>query len=103
MILPPRPENHRRLDPARPRPRLDLAAALVPLPPRDYPHLDRFAGPPWDHRSPQRLAIDDDLPADHLARAIDEMVDRLDLTDLFASYAGVGSRPHRPDLMLKIV
>ena len=103
MILPPRPENHRRLDPARPRPRLDLAAALVPLPPRDYPHLDRFAGPPWDHRSPQRLAIDDDLPAGHLARAIDEMVDRLDLTDLFASYAGLGSKPYRPDLMLKIV
>jgi transposase len=101
MILPPRPENHRRLDLARPR--LDLAATIVPPPSRDYPHLDRFAVPPWDHRSPQRLAIDDDLPADHLARAIDEVVDRLDLTDLFASYAGVGSQPHRPDLMLKIV
>jgi transposase len=101
MILPPRPENHRRLDPARPR--IDLFVTSVPLPPRDYPHLDRFAVPPWDRQSPQRLAIDDDLPADHLARAIDEAVDRLDLTDLFASYAGVGSRPYRPDLMLKIV
>ena len=101
MILPPRSENHCRPDPARPR--IDLSAILVPLPPRDYPHLDRFAVPPWDRQSPERLAIDDDLPADHLARAIDEAVDRLDLTDLFASYAGVGSRPHRPDLMLKIV
>jgi transposase len=100
MILPPRPEDHRRLDPARPR--IDLAAMIVP-PPRDYPHLDRFAAPPWDPTSPERLAIDDDLPTDHLARAIDEVVDRLDLTDLFASYAGVGSKPHRPDLMLKIV
>jgi transposase len=101
MILPPRPENHRRLDPARPR--IDLSAALVPPPSRDYPHLDRFAVPPWDPRSPERLAIDDDLPADHLARAIDEVVDRLDLTALFVSYAGVGSKPHRPDLMLKVV
>jgi transposase len=101
MILPPRPESHRRLDPARPR--TDRAATIVPLPPRDYPHLDRFAVPPWDHRSPERLAIDDDLPADHLARAIDEAVDQLDLTALFASSAGVGSKPHRPDLMLKIV
>jgi transposase len=99
MILPPRPESHRRLDPARPR--IDFAAMIVP--PRDYPHLDRFAAPPWDPTSPERLAIDDDLPADHLARAIDEAVDRLDLTDLFASCAGVGSKPHRPDLMLKIV
>jgi hypothetical protein len=101
MILPPRPENHRRLDPARPR--LDLSAALIPPPSRDDSHLDRFAVPPWDPRSPERLAIDDDLPADHLARAIDEVVDRLDLTALFASSAGVGSKPHRPDLMLKVV
>jgi transposase len=101
MILPPRPENHRRLDPVRPR--FDLSAAIVPPAPRDYPQLDRFAPRPWDHRSPEWRAIDDDLPADHLARVIDEVVDRLDLTDLFASYAGVGSRPHRPDLLLKIV
>ena len=101
MILPPRPENHRRPDPARSR--LDLSATIVPPPPRDSPRLDRFAPPPWDQRSPQGRAIDDDLPADHLARAIDEAVDQLDLTALFASSAGVGSRPHRPDLMLKIV
>ena len=101
MILPPRTRDHRRLD--LPDSASELRLPSAPLPPRDYPHLDRFAVPPWDHRSPQRLAIDDDLPADHLARAIDEVVDRLDLTDLFASYAGFGSKPHRPDLMLKIV
>ena len=101
MILPPRPENHRRLDPARSP--SDRPAAVLPLPPRDSPRLDRFAPPPWEAQSPERLAIDDDLPADHLARAIDAVVDRLDLTALFASYAGVGSQPHRPDLMLKIV
>jgi transposase len=59
--------------------------------------------PPWDHQSPEWLAIDDDLPVDHLARAIDEAVDRLDLTDLFASYLGAGSKAHRPDSMLEIV
>jgi transposase len=101
MILPPRPENHRRLDPARPP--IDLAATLVPPPPRDYADIEHFAVPPWDHQSPEWRAIDDDLPADHLARAIDEAVDRLDLTALFRSYAGVGSKSHRPDLMLKIV
>ncbi len=101
MILPPRPQDDRRLD--RPDPPIELRAMLAPLPPRDAPDLDRFAVPPWDRQSSESLAIDDDLPADHLARAIDEAVDRLDLTDLFASYAGFGSKPHRPDLMLKIV
>jgi len=101
MILPPRPLNHRRLDlPNRP---IDRPVMIVPRPARDYPNLDRFAVPPWDCQSPEWLAIDDSLPVDHLARAIDEAVDQLDLTALFASYAGVGSRPHRPDLMLKIV
>jgi transposase len=101
MILPPRSPNQHRPD--RPRPPIDLTATGRPRPPGDLPALDRFAAPPWDRSSPQWIAIDDDLPADHLARVIDEAVDQLDLTPLFASYAGVGSRAHRPDLMLKIV
>jgi transposase len=101
MILPPRPENHPRPDP--PRRALDLPAALGPHPRRDLPALDRFAAPPWNRQSPEWLQIEDSLPADHLARAIDEAVDQLDLTALFASYAGVGSQAHRPDLILKIV
>src|SRR4051812_3035688 len=101
MILPPRPENHPRPEP--PRLALDLSAAPGPHPRRNLPELDRFASPPWDHLSPQWLQIEDTLPADHRARAIDEAVDQLDLTDLFASYLGVGSKAHRPDLMLKIV
>jgi len=101
MILPPRPQGHRRPD--SPRRSIDPLGAIGAVPPRDYPHLDRFAVPPWDHQSPEWRAIDDDLPVDHPARTIDEAVDRLDLTSLFASYLGVGSRAHRPDLMLKIV
>src|SRR5205823_3326405 len=49
------------------------------------------------------LEIEDSLAADHRARAIAEAVDQLDLTALFDSYLGVGSKAHRPDLMLKIV
>jgi transposase len=101
MILPPRPENHPRPEPSR-RART-LRAALDPPPCRNYPALDRFAPPPWNRLSPQWLEIEDSLPADHRARAIDEAVDQLDLTALFASYLGVGSKAHRPDLMLKIV
>jgi transposase len=101
MILPPRPENHPRPQP--PRLALDLAAAPGSQLRRDRPELDRFAPPPWDHLSLQWLQIDDTLPADHRARAIDAAVDQLDLTALFASYLGVGSKAHRPDLFLKIV
>jgi transposase len=72
-------------------------------PPPNRPALDRFAPPPWDCQSPQWLLIEDTLPADHLARAVDAAVDQLDLTSLFAAYAGVGSKAHRPDLLLKIV
>ena len=101
MILPPRPENHPRPEPPSPaRHRLE---ALDTHPGRNRPEFDRFAPPPWNHRSPQWLEIEDSLPADHLARAIDQAVDQLDLTDLYASYLGVGSKAHRPDLFLKIV
>ena len=100
MILPPRPQNHRPLD--RSRCTLDLPVTVDPPPPQNRPELDRFAVPPWNPRSPEWLAIEDSLPADHRARAIDEAVDQLDLALLFASYLGVGSKAHRPDLMLKI-
>src|SRR3954447_920187 len=101
MILPPRPENHPRPEP--PRRALDRSATIDLPPCRNRPELDRFAPPPWNRRSPQWLAIEDSLSADHRARAIDEAVDRLDLTDLFDSYLGVGSMAHRPDLFLKFV
>jgi transposase len=101
MILPPRPENHPRPEP--PRRALDRSPAPGLQPRRDLPALDRFAPPPWDRLSPQWLQIEDTLPADHRARAIDEVVDQLDLTALFASYLGVGSKAIRPDLFLKIV
>ena len=62
-----------------------------------------FATPPWDRSSPQWQDIDHRLPEDHPARLIDHAVDHLDLSALFDSYGGTGSRAYRPDLMLKIV
>lgn len=60
-----------------------------------------FADPLWDEDHPARKEIDDRIPANHLARQIDMGVDQLDLTALFASYRGHGSKPLRPDLLLK--
>src|SRR5512135_1760337 len=82
MILRPRPENHPRPEP----PRRALLAAVGPPPPCNLPALDCFAAPPWNRPSPEWLQIEDSLPADHRARAINEAVDQLDLTALFATY-----------------
>lgn len=62
-----------------------------------------FAPTPWTKDSCQWQALDDRLPLDHLARRVDEVVEMLDLTPLFASYLGVGKRALRPDLLLKMV
>lgn len=62
----------------------------------------RFAAPRWTTDSPEWQALDRQLPADHKARWIDEVVCELDLSELEALYAGVGSQPYPPELMLKI-
>jgi transposase len=61
-----------------------------------------FAPPPWDRHSPDWLRLEHQLPPDHLARRIHAAVEQLDLTKLFAAYAGTGSLAHRPDLLLKV-
>ena len=43
------------------------------------------------------------LPADHLARQIDQAVEELDLAGLFATYTGRGSKALWPDLLLRLV
>ena len=59
-------------------------------PPRLRPNLPppsgRFAPPAWDRDSPDGRRLDAKLPADHLARTIDQAVAQLDLTELFAAY-----------------
>lgn len=64
---------------------------------------DRFAAPPWTTTSEAWQAIEQRLPADHLARRIAHAIDRLDLGPLWDSYLGVGKPALRPDLLLKLV
>src|SRR5437588_13100730 len=84
-----------------------MPIVAVPLPlvcaPPPPPPGGRFATPAWDRDSPDWRRLEAKLPADHRARAIDQAVAHLDLTDLFAAYAGTGSLAHRPDLILKVV
>jgi transposase len=63
----------------------------------------RWKEPPWDEDSPRCLEIESELAADHLAREVRELVGLLRLDDLFATYAGVGCKAYRPDLMLMVV
>ena len=63
----------------------------------------RFAELPWDEHTPRRQEIDQCLPADHLARQVNEVVEELDLAGLFATYSGRGSKALWPDLLLRLV
>jgi transposase len=65
--------------------------------------LDKFAAPPWTDDDPDRLALGADLAEDHPARWIDRAVQDIDLQPLLASYSGRGRKPHRPDLLLRVV
>jgi transposase len=63
----------------------------------------RFAEPPWDEHNLRWREIDQSLPADHLARQIDQAVVELDLAGVFATYTGRGSKALWPDLLLRLV
>jgi transposase len=65
--------------------------------------VGQFAEPPWDTESPEWRAIDEGLAEDDLARQVDAAVNVLNLEELVATYAGRGSTPLRPDLLLKLV
>ena len=64
----------------------------------------RFREPRWNRQSLEWLKLDRWLDQGDLARKIARLVDEdLDLDSLFSSYAGRGTPPHRPDLLLKLV
>ncbi len=71
--------------------------------PDDNGGTSRFSEPPWNEQSDEWLRLDERLPADHLARLIEQAVQRLDLAPLIESYAGVGKKANRPDSMIKMV
>jgi transposase len=47
--------------------------------------------------------LQDWLPEDHLARFVVEIVDQLDLSSLKAAYAGRGSQPYNPEMLLALL
>jgi transposase len=63
----------------------------------------RFAASPWADDALPRLELESRLGPDHLARRIDQAVDRLDLSALRGRYGGVGSEAYRPERLLKAV
>jgi transposase len=48
-------------------------------------------------------SIEDWLPQGHLARFVVEIVERLDLSSLTESYAGRGSQPHNPAMLVALL
>ncbi|RKT45762.1 transposase [Thiocapsa rosea] len=48
-------------------------------------------------------SVQEYLPEDHLARFVVEIVDRLDLSHLVAAYAGTGSRPYHPAMLVALL
>jgi transposase len=69
----------------------------------DDPSALRVLTPPWSLDHPQRLDLQQRLPQDHLARQIEQAVQRLDLQPLRACYHGTGDLPYPPDLLLQAV
>lgn len=63
----------------------------------------RFRTLPWHDNHPNKLDIERRLAPDHLARLIDDAVERLDLTALRDTYGGTGSEPHLPERLLRAV
>ena len=62
----------------------------------------RFVAPPAPPQSPAWQLLDRQLPADHHARRIVQALAALDLRPLLDSYAGRGSLPYPPGLLLRI-
>jgi transposase len=60
----------------------------------------RFRLVPWHDDHPDRLDLDRRLPPDHLARRLRAALDRADLRPVRAAYAGRGSAPYPPELLL---
>jgi len=63
-----------------------------------------FGEPPWNTTSPEWLTLDRQLDPDHPVRRIARLTDKeLNLDCLQRTYCGRSSRPHRPDLLLKLL
>jgi transposase len=62
-----------------------------------------FAEPPWNTESPEWLTLDCEVEPNHPVREIARLTDEeLNLEALARTYSGRGTKPHRPDLLLKL-
>jgi transposase len=77
--------------------------ASAPAPAVSPPSAPRYAPPPWDTNHLIWIWHDAEIPDDHLARFVADFVASLDLQPLHDSYAGRGSPPCSPDLLLRLV
>ncbi len=64
---------------------------------------ERFRPAPWQERSREILELAQVLPADHMARVIDEGMSLLDLQPLRDTYQGRGSPAYPPERLLAAV
>jgi transposase len=76
---------------------------LAPLRITDKPAAVRWRVPPWTTASDEWIRIDRSLAADHPARIAAAIVALLDLGPRERTYAGVGSEPLPPGLVLALV
>ncbi|MBK1705995.1 hypothetical protein CKO40_15870 [Halochromatium glycolicum] len=60
---------------------------------------------PVDRETPDWFpaSVQEYLPEDHLARFVVEIVDQLDLSALVSAYAGPGSRPYHPAMLVALL
>jgi transposase len=63
----------------------------------------RWRTPPWNDASPEGIALAEQLPRDHPARWINEVVGELDRAGLAQREAGVGRQAVPPDFLWKAV
>ena len=62
-----------------------------------------FKGADRDQMSFMPYDLNEWLPEDHLARFVVEIVEQMDLRDVYESYSGKGSRPYDPKLLLSLL
>lgn len=62
-----------------------------------------FIGADRDQISFMPHDLNEWLPEDHLARFVVDIVDRMDLCQVYSSYSGKGSTPYDPKLLLSLI
>lgn len=65
--------------------------------------MTSFIGADRDQISFMPHDLNDWLPEDHLARFVVDIVDKMDLCQVYSSYSGKGSTPYDPKLLLSLI